>query len=50
MGDGTSCDQVDCGAAIPTLTEWGLILFGLALLGFITWMFLKRKKASVSSS
>lgn len=29
---------------IPTLTEWGLIIFGVALLGFITWMFLKRRK------
>lgn len=29
---------------IPTLTEWGLIMFGLVLLGFITWVFLKRRK------
>jgi hypothetical protein len=31
--------------AIPTLTEWGLIIFGVVLLGFITWVFLKRRKA-----
>jgi LPXTG-motif cell wall-anchored protein len=30
---------------IPTLTEWGLIIFGLVLIGFITWVFLKRRKA-----
>jgi hypothetical protein len=30
---------------IPTLTEWGLIIFGVVLLGFITWVFLRRRKA-----
>lgn len=30
--------------AIPTLTEWGLIIFGVMLLGFITWMFIRRRK------
>ncbi|MCK4224321.1 MAG: hypothetical protein KAX39_04010 [candidate division Zixibacteria bacterium] len=30
--------------AIPTLTEWGLIIFGVLLIGFITWVFLKRRK------
>jgi len=30
--------------SIPTLTEWGLIIFGLVLLGFISWVFLKRRK------
>lgn len=29
---------------IPTLTEWGLIIFGLVLPGFITWVFLKKRK------
>jgi cbb3-type cytochrome oxidase subunit 3 len=29
---------------IPTLTDWGLIVFGVMLLGFITWVFLKRRK------
>jgi hypothetical protein len=33
------------GGAIPTLTEWGLIIFGVMLLGFITWVFVKRRKA-----
>jgi hypothetical protein len=32
------------GGDIPTLTEWGLIIFGVVLLGFITWVFLKRRK------
>jgi hypothetical protein len=29
---------------IPTLTEWGMIIFGVMLLGFITWVFLRRRK------
>jgi len=29
---------------IPTLTEWGLIIFGVVLLGFVTWVFLRRKR------
>jgi hypothetical protein len=29
---------------IPALTEWGLIIFGIVLLGFISWVFLKRRK------
>jgi hypothetical protein len=33
---------------IPTLTEWGLIIFGVVLVGFITYVFLKRRKAVVS--
>jgi hypothetical protein len=33
---------------IPTLTEWGMIIFGVVLLGFISWVFLKRRKATVS--
>jgi hypothetical protein len=37
--------QILCGTGIPTLTEWGLIIFGLVLIGFITWVFLKRRKA-----
>jgi hypothetical protein len=35
-------------APIPTLTEWGLIIFGVVLVGFITYVFLKRRKAVVS--
>ncbi len=30
---------------VPTLTEWGLIIFGVMLLGFITYVFLRRRKA-----
>lgn len=33
---------------IPTLSQWGLIIFGVVLLGFISWVFLKRRKAAVS--
>ncbi len=34
---------------IPTLSEWGLIIFGVVLLGFITWVFLRRRKTSAVS-
>ncbi|MCK4385160.1 MAG: hypothetical protein KAW52_02735 [candidate division Zixibacteria bacterium] len=33
---------------MPTLTEWGLIIFGVVLIGFITYVFLRRGKAVVS--
>jgi hypothetical protein len=55
LGNGTnvgSCLPVlvwlDCipSEGIPTLTEWGLIIFGVLLLGFITWVFLRRRKAA----
>jgi hypothetical protein len=36
--------NLPCPSDIPTLTEWGLIIFGAVLLGFITWVFLKRRK------
>jgi hypothetical protein len=32
------------GPTIPTLTEWGLIIFGVVLLGFISWVFLRRRQ------
>lgn len=34
--------------AIPTLSEWGLIIFGMVLIGFITWVFLRRRRAVAS--
>ena len=43
VGYDNICLRADCGT-IPTLTEWGLIIFGLVLLGFITWVFLRRRK------
>ena len=49
QGDETTCAEVECGAAIPTLTEWGLIIFGLVLIGFITWVFLRRRRKAVAS-
>lgn len=36
------------GGDIPTLSEWGLIILGVVLLGFITYVFFKRRKAAVS--
>jgi len=32
------------GGPIPALTEWGLVIFGVLLLGFISWVFLRRRK------
>jgi len=34
-----------CPTQIPTLTEWGLILLGMALLGFGTFYLLRMRKA-----
>ena len=36
-------------APIPTLTEWGLIIFGVVLIGFITYVFLRRRRKAVVS-
>ncbi len=47
--EGTDEDfTIEYISEIPTLTEWGLIIFGVVLLGFITWVFLRRRKAVVS--
>ena len=48
--DGTGDTVLQCGQyaesfPIPTLTEWGLIIFGVVLIGFITYVFLRRRKA-----
>jgi hypothetical protein len=32
---------------IPTLTEWGLLIFGLLLAGFMSWIALRRRKSAV---
>ncbi|HPS62782.1 MAG TPA: hypothetical protein PLK82_06955 [Bacteroidales bacterium] len=32
-----------CAAAVPTLTEWGLIIMGLALVGFGTFFLLRKR-------
>jgi hypothetical protein len=34
---------------IPTLTEWGLIISGVVLLGFISWVFLRRRRTAAVS-
>ncbi|MGB8657579.1 MAG: hypothetical protein WCE90_07305 [Candidatus Zixiibacteriota bacterium] len=43
--------QILCqgGLNIPTLTEWGLIIFGVVMLGFISWVFLRRRKTAAVS-
>lgn len=33
---------------VPTLTEWGYIIFGVALLGFMTWMLVRRRKKAMA--
>lgn len=35
-----------CGPVVPTLTEWGLIVFGVLLLGGIFW-YLRRRRIAV---
>ena len=46
---GSAFVMASAGAgAIPTLTEWGLIIFAVVLIGFITWVFLRRRKAVLS--
>jgi LPXTG-motif cell wall-anchored protein len=45
---GTATTLIGLSAAIPTLTEWGMIIFGVVLLGFISWVFFKRRKAALS--
>ena len=37
-----------CGPSVPTLSEWGLILFSLLLLGTVVW-YLRRKPGTVSA-
>ncbi len=32
------------GAVIPTLTEWGLIIFAVLLVGFMTWVVVRRRR------
>ena len=46
--DNNECSTIYTPTDIPTLTEWGLIIFGVVLLGFITWVFLRRRKAVAS--
>ena len=49
--DNSSAHPDTCGVyapgryTIPSLTEWGLIIFGVVLIGFITYVFLRRRKA-----
>jgi hypothetical protein len=43
----TANHSVNC-PCIPTLTEWGMIIFAVLLIGFITWVFLRRRKAVAS--
>jgi hypothetical protein len=49
VGETTVCATLEFGQPIiPTLTEWGLIIFGVVLLGFITWVFLRRRKVAAT--
>ncbi|MCK4857232.1 MAG: IPTL-CTERM sorting domain-containing protein, partial [candidate division Zixibacteria bacterium] len=34
---------------IPTLSEWGLIIFTLLMLGLITWTIIRRRKVATAS-
>jgi hypothetical protein len=44
IGGGELQQQMNPIPPIPTLSNWGLIIFGIVLLGFISWVFLKRRK------
>jgi hypothetical protein len=35
-----------CGPAVPTLSEWGLILFGVVLFGTVVWYLRRRRHAA----
>ena len=37
-----------CGPAVPTLSEWGLILFGVILFGSLVW-YLRRRPVTASA-
>ena len=39
-------DDVCPQSQIPTLTEWGMIIFGILLIGFMTWVLVKRRKTA----
>ena len=50
LSDVPSCKVMGVGPEqIPTLTEWGLIIFGVVLIGFITYVFLRRRRKAVVS-
>jgi hypothetical protein len=40
----------ECSSGIPTLSEWGLIIFGLLLIGTIVWYLRRRKLVPASIS
>ncbi len=37
------------GSVIPTLTEWGLIIFALLVMGCMAWVFVRRRKMAAVS-
>jgi hypothetical protein len=39
---------VDCGVEIPTLSEWGMIILGLLLLGAGTIAVVRRRKTALA--
>jgi hypothetical protein len=41
-----SAGKCKSASAIPALTAWGLIIFGIALLGFISWVFIRRRRVA----
>ena len=38
-----------CGPVVPTLSEWGLIIFGVVLLGGIVWYVRRHRPATVAA-
>lgn len=45
----TSADGSTASTDIPTLTEWGMIIFCALLFAWMAWVLVRRKKQSVQS-
>jgi len=44
-GESTICGTCYTYHEIPTLTEWGLIIFSVLLVGWMTWMLIRRRQS-----
>jgi len=48
QGDGCieNATVVVCPSVIPTLTEWGMIIFCVLLFAWMAWVIVRRRKAA----
>jgi len=42
--DGSTCADIECSAAIPTLTEWGMIIMFVVMAAGIIWFVVRRRR------